>query len=90
MNFLRRSKPVLIAPECHAPDCHHAGDQYTMVKCRSCEQWFCSDHVDTEETVQLVKTVDRAFQGLSYYAGLCLACHGEIRQQKPTNSRWLL
>ena len=40
--------------------------QYTMVKCRCCEQWYCSDRVDTQETVQLVKTVDRAFRGLSY------------------------
>jgi hypothetical protein len=90
MHFLKRWNPLLIAPECHAADCQHAGDQYTMIKCRCCEQWYCSDHVDTQETVQLVKTVDRAFQGLSYYMGLCLGCRGEMRQQRPTNSHWLL
>lgn len=90
MNLLKRSKPVLIAPECHAPDCHYDGDQYTMIKCRSCEQWFCPDHIDAQETVQLIKTVDPTFQGISYYVGLCLGCRGTMRQQQPTTSRWLL
>ena len=86
---MNRWTPVLIAPECHVSDCHHGGDQYTMVKCRCCEQWYCSDHVDMQETVRQVRTVDPVLHGLSYYVGLCLGCCGAIRQQHPTNSAWL-
>ncbi len=33
--------PTLLTPECDAPGCSVAGDQYTMIRCRGCGAWFC-------------------------------------------------
>ena len=86
---MNQRTPVLISPECHAAECHNSGDQYTMIKCRNCEQWYCSEHVDMQETALQVKTVDPVLHGLAYYVGLCLGCRGTMREQHPTNSAWL-
>ncbi len=37
--------PTLLTPECDAPGCSVAGDQYTMIRCRGCGAWFCPDHI---------------------------------------------
>ena len=41
---MKQAEPLLIAPECSAPGCHHDGDAYMMIKCHSCDQWFCEEH----------------------------------------------
>jgi hypothetical protein len=46
---MRRTAPLLIAPECSASGCHHNGDQYLMIKCRSCDRWFCEEHFEAAE-----------------------------------------
>ena len=66
--------PTLITPECDAPGCDVAGDQYTMVRCRGCGAWFCSEHIDGEEGVTLVRPRGRALSGLAYYQGICIPC----------------
>jgi hypothetical protein len=68
------SSPVLITPECDAPGCGVAGDQYTMVRCRGCGGWFCVKHIAAAEGVTLVRTVRRALNGLAYYQGSCVPC----------------
>ena len=45
---------TLITPECEAPGCSVAGDQYTMVRCHACGGWFCSEHIAAQEGVTLV------------------------------------
>ena len=68
------SAAILLTPECEAPGCHAAGDQYTMVRCRGCGGWFCTDHIDAQEGVTLVHPVPRVLKDLAYYQGICLAC----------------
>jgi hypothetical protein len=85
-----RKPPTIIVPECHASDCHHDGDQYTMVKCRNCDQWYCTDHIVMQEGAHQIKSVDPALHGVTYYLGLCLGCLGSERQQRPVNTTWIL
>src|SRR5262245_47967220 len=66
--------PMVITPECGAPGCSVTGDQYTMVRCRLCDHWFCPDHIDAEEGVTLARPVRPALRGLAYYQGLCVLC----------------
>jgi hypothetical protein len=68
---------ILLTPECEAPGCYVAGDQYTMVRCRACAGWFCTDHIDAQEGVTLVRPVPRVLKDLAYYEGICLACRHE-------------
>jgi hypothetical protein len=85
-----REAPVFIAPECHAAGCHRNGDQYTMVKCRVCDNWFCAEHLDTHDTVRRVSMVDTGMPGLTYYLGLCLDCREKLsRRRRPVDSSWL-
>jgi hypothetical protein len=66
--------PTLITPECDAPGCDVAGDQYTMVRCRGCGAWFCPEHIDAAEGVTLVRPRSQALTGLAYYEGICIPC----------------
>ena len=66
--------PLLIVPGCHARGCDVAGDQYSMVLCRKCRQWFCAAHIDTHEGVHLLSADSPGLRGLAYYQGLCLRC----------------
>ena len=68
------SSPMLITPECEASGCYVAGDQYTMVRCRDCGGWFCTDHIAAQEGVTLIHPVSRVIRGLAYYQGICLTC----------------
>jgi hypothetical protein len=72
--------PTLITPECDAPGCDVAGDQYTMVRCRGCGAWFCPEHIAGEEGVTLVHPIGRALSGLAYYQGSCVPCQ-QARQR---------
>ena len=82
--------PVFIAPECHVQGCHYDGDQYTMVKCRVCDHWFCPEHLGSNETVRRVSMVDTGLPGLSYYLGLCADCRQKLSQRRrPVDSSWL-
>jgi hypothetical protein len=65
--------PLIVTPECAAPGCHVAGDQFTMVSCRACGHWFCADHVDAGAGATLVH-LGPARNGLAYYRGLCASC----------------
>lgn len=78
--------PTLITPECDAPGCGVAGDQYTMIRCRGCGAWFCPEHVAAEEGVTLVRPASRALSGLAFYQGICVPCQQarqQARQQAP-------
>ncbi len=75
--------PTVIAPECHVQGCHYDGDQYTMVKCRSCDHWFCPEHLGSNETVRRVSMVDTGLPGLSYYLGLCAECRNKLSMKRP-------
>lgn len=87
---MRKTAPAVIAPECHADGCHHDGDQYTMVKCRSCDHWFCTEHLDSQDTIRRVSMVETGLPGLTYYQGLCATCRGQHAQQRrPVDSSWL-
>jgi hypothetical protein len=66
--------PLLILPGCHARGCEAAGDQYSMVLCRKCHEWFCAEHIDTHVGVELRSADSPRLRGLSYYQGLCLHC----------------
>jgi hypothetical protein len=88
-NHPNHSEPMLIAPECHAAGCHNDGDQYMMVKCRSCGHWFCPEHLESEDGARSVTLVDSGLRGLSYYQGHCAACRGRMLERKPVNSSWL-
>jgi len=72
--------PTLLTPECDAPGCSVAGDQYTMVHCRSCGAWFCPDHIAAAEGVTLMCPPDPALRGLAYYQGRCVSCQ-QARQR---------
>jgi hypothetical protein len=74
------SATTLITPDCEAPGCSVAGDQYTMVRCRGCGAWFCPDHIAAQEAVTLVHPAPRALQGLAYYQGICVPCQ-QARQR---------
>jgi hypothetical protein len=94
---MRKTAPQLIAPECFAPGCHHNGDQHLMIKCRSCDHWFCQEHFETAEEsegdrasesrsqritgVPTVKLVKTGLDGLGYYLGCCMACR--VQQKQP-------
>jgi hypothetical protein len=65
---------LLITPECNAPGCNVAGDQYTMVRCHACGAWFCPDHIAADQEVTLIRPARRALSGLAYYQGLCTPC----------------
>lgn len=94
---MRKTAPMLIAPECSAPKCHHDVDQSMMIKCRSCGQWFCEDHIVPAEDrpgeratqVPTVKLVGTGWQGVTYYLGYCATCYQERLARQPVNSSWL-
>jgi hypothetical protein len=87
---MQHSAPIFIAPECHAPGCHHDGDQYTMVKCRSCDHWFCTEHLDSQDTIRRISIVETGLPGLSYYLGLCTTCRGtQVQRRRRVDSSWL-
>lgn len=65
---------TLIIPRCQAHGCSVAGDQYTMVRCRKCDGWYCSDHIAIHETVRLITVAAGPAKGLSYYVGICARC----------------
>jgi hypothetical protein len=65
---------TLITPECSGPGCHITGDQYTMIRCRRCSAWFCSEHIAAQEEVTLVRPAPRVLSDLAYYQGICVAC----------------
>jgi hypothetical protein len=65
---------TLMTPECGTPGCNVAGDQYTMVHCRECKEWFCPDHIAAEEGVKLVCPSPRSLLSLRYYEGSCVPC----------------
>lgn len=71
----RLPAPLLITPECHAPGCGVTGDQYTMVRCRRCGAWFCSEHIAAAEGAILVRLGSSALSDLAYYQGICVPCH---------------
>jgi hypothetical protein len=75
-----RPAPTLITPECDAPGCDVAGDQYTMVRCRGCGAWFCAKHIAAEEGVTLVRSARPTLSGLAYYLGLCVPCR-QVRER---------
>lgn len=66
--------PLLVLPGCHARGCDVAGDQYSMVLCRKCRQWFCAKHIDTDEGVQMRSADSPRLRGLLYYEGRCQHC----------------
>jgi hypothetical protein len=68
------SAATLITPECEAAGCSVSGDQYTMVRCRGCGAWFCSEHIAAQEGVTLVHPAPRVLRHLAYYQGICLTC----------------
>ena len=76
----QQTVPILLTPECEAPGCHVAGDQYTMVRCEACGSWFCPNHIVKEEGVKLVHTSPRILRGLAFYQGICSACRREPQQ----------
>jgi hypothetical protein len=65
---------MLFTLECETSGCHVAGDQYTMVRCRGCGGWFCTDHIDAQESVTLIYLAPRALKDLAYYQGVCQTC----------------
>jgi hypothetical protein len=71
---------TLITPECDAPGCGVAGDQYTMIHCRVCGEWFCPEHIAADEGVTLVRPTSRPLSGLAYYQGSCVPCQ-QARQR---------
>ncbi len=84
-----QSAPMMITPECHADGCHNDGDQYTMVKCRSCGHWFCAEHFRSEDEDRSVALVASGLRGLAYYQGYCASCREERLTRKPVDSSWL-
>jgi hypothetical protein len=94
---MKQAAPLLIAPECSAQGCHHDGDQFRMIKCRSCGHWFCEEHIVAAEGNQsqrvtrspTVKLVDTGLHGLAYYLGCCVACREQQPERRPVDSSWL-
>ena len=90
MQQVHQEAPLLIAPECYAPGCHHDGDQYSMVKCSSCGHWFCAEHIETnDENRGRVALVESGLRGLAYYEGRCPTCREQIPERHPVDSTWL-
>jgi hypothetical protein len=75
--------PMLITPECGAPGCSVVGDQYTMVRSRGCDHWFCPDHLAADEGATLVRLDRPALRGLAYYQGSCVPCRQARRRIPP-------
>jgi hypothetical protein len=73
---MQKSTPMLITPTCHVPGCPHDGDQDTMVKCRTCEQWFCLQHFAYQDPIRRASSGERGVAGLASSRGLCAACRG--------------
>lgn len=67
--------PLLITPECGTQGCSVTGDQYTMVRCRGCNRWYCADHTATEDLVEVKHTHDANTGDITFYQGLCRSCH---------------
>lgn len=86
---VKYAAPVLIAPECHTPGCHHDGDQYAMVKCRGCGHWFCPEHVQAADGQRDVALVHSGLHGLAYYLGRCPTCREQFERRQPNDSAWL-
>jgi hypothetical protein len=96
---MKQAEPLLIAPECSAPGCHHDGDAYMMIKCHLCDRWFCEEHFEaTEEngnrsqritSVPTVKLVNTGLNDLTYYLGSCMACRAKQAGRRPVDSSWL-
>jgi hypothetical protein len=93
---MKRPTPLIIAPECALPGCHHSGDHHTMVKCRSCGLWYCEAHVIPTEAsgtrisqVPTVRLIDTGAHGLSYYLGYCMACLDAQAARQAVDSTWL-
>ena len=76
---------ILITPECAASGCSAAGDQYTMVRCRSCGAWVCPEHIAAEEGITLSRYSLSASSDLRYYQGLCLSCAPDRDQRYPAS-----
>lgn len=74
---------TLITPQCAAPGCTAAGDQYTMVRCRTCGAWVCPEHIAAEEGVMLRRYGRPAPSDLCYYQGLCTSCAHDREQAYP-------
>jgi hypothetical protein len=73
---------TLLTPECEAPGCHIAGDQFTMVRCCRCKSWFCPDHIAAEEGITLERSDPRALVAFTYYQGLCVPCQQVERRTR--------
>ena len=87
---MRHRSPTVIAPECHVAGCHHTGDQFTMVKCRVCTQWYCAEHLGTQDTIRRSSIMDTGRKGLSYYLGLCASCSEQLAlKRRAVGSTWL-
>ena len=99
---MKQAAPLLVAPECSAPGCHHDGDAFMMIKCRSCDQWFCEEHFEASETAEdngnprqritgapTVKLVKTGLNDLTYYLGSCMACRAKQAGRRPVDSSWL-
>ena len=87
---MEKPGPVFIAPECHEPGCRRAGDQYTMVKCRMCDHWFCAEHLHTQDTIRRSSIMDIGIPGFAYYLGLCAGCgEKQANRRRAVDSTWL-
>ncbi len=93
---MKQTAPLLIAPECSAPNCYRDGEQYMMIKCRSCGHWFCEEHLEGAEDSQsqraqvpTVKLVETGVRGLTYYLGYCSTCRDTHATRSPIDSTWL-
>lgn len=71
---------LLITPECGSAGCNVTGDQYTMVRCRACGHWVCTEHTAAEEHVELRKAGNLEGASVAYYQGLCRACYSTRAQ----------
>jgi hypothetical protein len=76
---LHSHEVTLITPECETPGCRVAGDQHTMIRCRKCSAWFCSEHIAADSEVTLLRPAPWILN-LAYYEGICSACQ-QVRQQ---------
>lgn len=96
---MKQEEPLLIAPECSAPGCHHDGESFMMIKCRLCDQWFCEEHFEAADgdenqeqrvtNVPTVKLVKTGLNDLAYYLGSCKACRAKQAARRPVDSSWL-
>jgi hypothetical protein len=73
--------PIVITPECHAHGCSISGDQYTMVRCRRCDAWFCPDHIDPAEGVRLITHHSAPLVGVAFYIGMCQTCRRRAQKR---------